>query len=580
MKSFKRIFGYMRPYWLSYGLGMFMYSAQGFFFGIVFATFMAGVMAAILASDAQIMWDAILVMGISVLAIMVAIAGGVYIYVVASIKATKDMKKDLLRSFVNTGLENSQASHTGESVAAINTEADTASEIFDNPMREFLNCIISIVGFGIFIFWTNWMIGVGTFLIGGLAFLAQNRFTKPLSRIGKEQLEANAAAVSSVSNIFSGGLTTRAYNMQNRALMHFDNESGKLRLLDFKRAAISAFQGVFTTVQGWLTLGLTFGFGGFLVIQGSLDLSDLMFLVSLVTGTVFAFGAIGRTYANLQPPIVACGKVAARLDASNEQSARNDEIARKNGGQLPNLNNYKITINNFNFTYKMAENEALQGISVEIPENKMVAFVGESGSGKSTLLRAVIGMYERDEMPLYIGGVGYNDVTTKNWRKNFAYVDQSCKLFDMSIAENIAMGAGGNASQEEIEKAAKRAFAHDFIMEIEGGYDAQSGEKGGGLSGGQKQRVAIARALVKGAPILVFDEATSALDKESEAHIMDTIHSLRNDHTILITTHNLATIQTADIIVVLQEGRVAETGTHDELIAAGGVYKKLLDQNT
>jgi ABC-type multidrug transport system fused ATPase/permease subunit len=225
-------------------------------------------------------------------------------------------------------------------------------------------------------------------------------------------------------------------------------------------------------------------------------------------------------------------------------------------------------------------------------------------------------MYEKEGIDVRLGDLSFHESPLKAWRRNFAYVDQSCKLFDMSVKQNIAMGncgdsgergdscncgdsgvcgdcgnsgdssdsgdcgnSGdrGNASDADIVSAAKRALAHDFIEELEHGYDSPCGERGGSLSGGQKQRIAIARALCRKAPVLVFDEATSALDTESERNIMETIENLRTDHTILITTHKLSNISTADKIVVMDKGQIAEHGTHAELLEKGGLYVKLLE---
>lgn len=218
----------------------------------------------------------------------------------------------------------------------------------------------------------------------------------------------------------------------------------------------------------------------------------------------------------------------------------------------------------------------MDGVSLSIKENEMVAFVGESGSGKSTLLRTIIGMYERDGLDMEIGGLPFTADAIGEWRRCFAYVDQSCKLFDMSIAENITIGLPSQNQQGMIQ-AAKRAIAHDFISELPEGYATSCGEKGASLSGGQRQRIAIACALYRKAPILVFDEATSALDAESERGIMKTIENLRHDHTILMTTHNLSNVITANKIVVMDNGRIAECGTHHELLEKGGLYTKLLE---
>ena len=485
-------------------------------------------------------------------------------------RAVRLLKRDLFRAFVSNSLESSSASHSGESIAAINTDANTATDMFGWVARNVLDTVLAIVFSGIVLFALDWRLGVGAVLAGLFGLVIQSRFYKPIAQISKDRLEANADTIKTASNTFAGAIAIRAFNIQDRALGNFDNDSKRIRLLDFKRAYITMWQRFFFSVQFWLSIVVVFGLGGWLVYMGHLDFHLLMLAAPMSATITFEMGLVGQSYAHFQAPIAGAKRIFAILDAGNP----------RHPGLYPEYsipNGYNISIKGMTFRYQSAETDALSNIHLEIPENQMIAFVGESGSGKSTLLRAIIGFYERDTLNMQIGGLSFESSQSKSWRQNFAYVDQSCKLFDMSVKENIAMGTGGTATDEEIVTAAKRAAAHEFIESLEGGYDAPCGEKGGVLSGGQKQRVAIARALIKGGPILVFDEATSALDKDSERAIMETIESLRKDYTVLITTHNLENIATADKIVVMDKGEITEVGIHQELIAKEGLYFSLLN---
>ena len=593
LQYFRRTFRYMKPYKFAYAIGTFFYCVQSFAFPLISSVFFGGVTTAIMASHFAGVLDSIWLMVGMLLGFAILVGSGAYIYIVKISYAVRDMSIDLFRAFTKSSIESQK--HSGESLAAINTDINTASDIFSNAFTPFLQNVIAVSFSVVAVFVLDWRMGIGALVVGLGAFFVQSRFATPLARLGKEQLDANADSVKSLSNIFAGALTIRAYNRQDRSLIQFDLENGKLKKLAFKQAFIGMWQDLFTTVQGWLTLVVTFALGGWLVVLGEIDFAVIMMVLPLAEAISGAMSQIGTTFAGLQPPIVAAKRVFDIIDSvpqaskellgmSKEQQALQSAHA-SNAPKADELQSaitsswggaYDISLSKLSFSYKDAGENALIDIDLSIGENEMIAFVGESGSGKSTLLRLLIGMYERDGLDMEIGGMPFASVNINEWRSYFAYVDQSCKLFDMSIAENIAMGCQGKKGNERIQEAAKRAFAHDFISELSEGYATSCGEKGASLSGGQKQRIAIARALYRKAPVLVFDEATSSLDKESERFIMDTINSLRSDHTILMTTHNLENVVSADKIVVMDKGRIKSVGTHQELLSeANGLYHRL-----
>jgi subfamily B ATP-binding cassette protein MsbA len=218
----------------------------------------------------------------------------------------------------------------------------------------------------------------------------------------------------------------------------------------------------------------------------------------------------------------------------------------------------------------------LQGINLTVKAGQMVALVGNSGSGKSTIASLLLRFYDPQKGSVKIGNTDIRTVRQKDLRNQIALVTQDTILFNDTVTNNIGLGRPG-ARADEIEAAARHAFAHQFITQKERGYETVVGEKGVTLSGGQKQRIAIARALLKDAPILVLDEATSALDAESERAVQEALEELMQGRTTICIAHRLSTIQKADCIVVLDQGRIVETGSHAELIASRGLYCKLYE---
>ncbi|MCL2500454.1 MAG: ABC transporter ATP-binding protein/permease [Defluviitaleaceae bacterium] len=549
MTYFYKMFRFMRPYALRYAISQIIYSSQGFAFPFVLSVFAGSIMAAVANGDRDAVFRSGIMLAVMLGAFIVVFLVGVYVNIVTIERAAMDMKRELFRKFVRTGLED--ASHSGEGIAAINTDANTASGVFEGPLMQLMYSIIAIIGATVVVFSADWKLGFAVVAVGVVSFFMQHRFTEPLARVGKEQLEANADSLKALSNTFSGAMAIRAYNMQPQAFLTFDKENLRMKKLDIRRGLIRMGQRLFGTVEGWLTLAVVFGFGGWLVAMGQMEFHSLASVYIMAATLTNAIGSLGANYAGLQPPIEGAKRIFAILDR-RETHESDKKLITPNSTKS---DSYHLSINDFTFQYRDAPSPTLHGITLEIPENRMVAFVGASGSGKSTLLKTIVGMYERDYLNISVGGQAFAETPIEEWRKNFAYVDQSGKLFDMTIRENIALGCAG-ASDDDIIAAAKQAAIHDFIETLENGYSTPCGEKGASLSGGQRQRIAIARALIKKAQVLVFDEATSALDAETEGQIMETIHALRKDYTILIATHNLESAKTADTVITLVDGSV------------------------
>ena len=567
MSYVKRMYRFMYPYMFLFVLGMFLYSVQSYLFSFFLGFLASNVLAGVLANDTSVIMSGVLLSTAIMVGVIPLVGFGIIIGQKANLNAERDLKRTLFRAFVQSDLESSQSKHSGAGIAAINEDANNAMGIWriDAVLMPTLQVVLSIITVAVI----NWRVGLAAVGLGVIAFLMQIRFIKPIAKLSEERLKIFADMTKSVSDIHQGAVPIRAFNMQDTVLENTASIFNAFKLIRFREAFISMWQRLFTTVQGWLTIVITFGFGGWLVANGELELSVLLLIFPMLSSITGGMSNIGEVIGHFQAPLIATKRIFAIIDSVPDAGEK---------GSM-DFDGSALHIKDLSFKYKNAESNTLHNITLDINPGEMVAFVGPSGSGKSTILRIIVGFYEREQLGMSLSGTSADTVSISSWREKFAYVDQSCKLFDMTIKENIKLGKKGNVADTDIESAAKQAFAHDFIVQLEEQYDTPCGEKGGSLSGGQKQRIAIARALIKGAPILVFDEATSALDPDSERYVMETVESLRSDRTILITTHNLSTIRTADKIVVMDKGKVVDIGTHDALMEKKGLYFDLVTES-
>ena len=305
--------------------------------------------------------------------------------------------------------------------------------------------------------------------------------------------------------------------------------------------------------------------GGLFVKAGSLSVSNFLLCIILSLGLIAPLITVMSYSDDIAKMKTIIGEVTNVLSQEELNRPKSDKEKPKN---------YSVTLKNVTFGYH--EQEVLHGINMKIEEGTVNALVGPSGSGKSTIAKLIASLWDVKEGSICIGGVDIKNLSLEEYNKKVAYVSQDNYLFDDTIRENIRMGRM-DATDKEVEEVAKRSGCHEFIMQLENGYDTVVGGAGGHLSGGERQRIAIARAMLKNAPIVILDEATAYTDPENEAVIQASVAKLVQGKTLIVIAHRLSTIADADKIFVVENGKIVEEGTHEELLNKGKLYKTMWD---
>jgi subfamily B ATP-binding cassette protein MsbA len=414
----------------------------------------------------------------------------------------------------------------------------------------------------------SWKLTIFAFIllpIFGILIGKTGRSLRKTSMTGQEQM---GGLLAQIDEMIGGLRVIKAFNAENHIDTKFEqaNEEyttlmNKVHRRRFLASPLSEFLGTIAVI-------IILCFGGTMILSENSTLSPEALIGYLVIFSQIIQPAktLSTGWFNVKKAMASVDRVNEILDAQNPiiNSQGNEEIAEFKD---------EIEFRNVKFSYN-AETEVLHGINFKIKKGQTIALVGQSGSGKSTIVDLIPRFYDVTDGEILINGKNIRDYKLKQLRDLMGYVNQVPILFNDSIYNNITLGLEG-ISKDDVVRASKIANAYDFIMETENGFDTNIGDGGCKLSGGQRQRISIARALLKNPPILILDEATSALDTESERLVQEAIEHLMKNRTSVVVAHRLSTIKNADLIIVLSDGKIVETGKHDELIAKQGTYYRL-----
>ncbi len=481
-----------------------------------------------------------------------------------AIRVVTDIRIKVFSHLINLPVSYFNRNSTGELLSRLTNDTASLQNLFSNSLSTLIKDPVTVVGIFSYLMWTHAVWTLVAFLVFPVCVIPIVIFSRKARRSAKV-LQTRFADLSNVIHeSFTGNRIVKAYNLEQAVTRQFSSTA---------RDFISHYMRLIrsTEIPGPL-----------IEFVGSIGLSMFFIFITVAYSKLPSpedFIVFAGGIAIIYKPI----KMLTRLHNQTEQARAATEkvfAMLEVQSDLPVIDNPKslhaagaeIQFDQINFTYE--KKQVLDGINFTVKPGQLVALVGASGSGKTTLTHLLLRFYDPQSGTIRIGGTDIREVDPAELRRQVSIVTQETILFQDTIWNNIALGRPG-ATEEEIVAAAKSANAHEFILEKQGGYQAMIGEKGVLLSGGQRQRLAIARAILKNAPILVLDEATSALDTQSERAVQAALDQLMKGRTTLCIAHRLSTIFHADMIVVLDQGRIVETGTHDELLRKNGYYHKL-----
>ena len=492
------------------------------------------------------------------------------IMISVSLEVNRDLQRDMLKSLIKADTQLIDGKHSGKFIAHLTTDVTLITNLISTVMLNLCKDSLTLIGLLTVMFYQNWKLSLIAMIMIPLATFAAKTLGKRMGKVTAQALDKAGNLNSYLLEMFKNHKLIKIFQNEayenNRAVKFIEElkEKSKKILIIFIRTSP-----IMESLTGIMIATLIF-------ISAKLIMSDELAVnnfFSFLAAVMLAYQPV-RSLATLNiatsQGLAGARRILPIIDTKNE-------ISDNENDNKITITNAGIKFKNVTFKYNPEESEILKGVNLNILGGKMTSLVGHSGAGKSTILNLIPRFYNCNEGDITIDNQSIYSSTIYSLRKNISLVSQDTTLFDDTIKNNIAY-ADLNASQEQIEEAAKNSFANEFIEKLPNKYDTLIGENGVRLSGGEKQRLSIARAILKKSPIILLDEATSSLDAETESKIQKAINFLTKNRTTIVIAHRLSTILNSDKIYVIEAGKIIGEGKHEELLKDSKVYKNFYDK--
>lgn len=487
---------------------------------------------------------------------------------VISYKTVRDLRRDVFCKFNDVPLSYIDTHSHGDLISRVINDVDAVGDGLSQMFLQLFSGVVTILGTMVFMFMIDWRIAFAVIILTPLSLfvaafigkMTHNRFAR------QQQLQGDISSY--VEEYVGNQRIVKAFSYEDRAFENFEKYNQELYTVGFKAQFAGALANPSTRFVNAMVYAAVGIFGAITAISGTLSVGQLSCFLTYANQYTKPFNEVTGVLTQLQTAIAAAGRVFDVLDAEDEPEDKPESV------KIENCKG-NVKIENVNFSY-VKDKPLITDFSLDVKSGSHIAIVGPTGCGKTTFINLLMRFYDIDSGKISIEGVDIKNMERDELRKLYGMVLQDSWLFCGTIMENLKYG-NPNATDEQVIEAAKAAYAHSFIRKMPDGYDTMISEGGGNLSQGQKQLLCIARAMLSNPTMLILDEATSSIDTLTEIRVQKAFAKIMQGRTSFVVAHRLSTIKESDAILVMRDGNIIEQGTHEELLAKGGFYKKLYE---